>query len=259
MSVKYKLEIFEGPLDLLLHLIDKSEIDIHDIPIAQITEQYMEYVQTMQELELEVASEFLVMAATLLSIKSKMLLPKPPKIELEGFDGEEELDPREELVMKLIEYRKYKSMAEQLREMEVARSLIYSREPQDLSPFLPETTDNPLKGVHLADLMLAFQRTLKRMSSRNRVARIRRDEISVKDRIVEIVRLLEASREPVLFTSLFVGDRGREEMVVTFLAILELMKMKQIRCRQTGLFDDIVIQYKGEGAGHGVSADEIDY
>ncbi len=258
MSVKYKLEIFEGPLDLLLHLIDKNEIDIHDIPIAQITEQYMEYVQTMQQLELEVTSEFLVMAATLLSIKSKLLLPKPPKIELEGFE-EDEIDPREELVMKLIEYRKYKSMAEQLREMEVARSLIYSREPQDLSPFLPETTDNPLKGVHLADLMLAFQRTLKRLTSRNRVARIRRDEISVKDRITEIVRLLEASREPVLFSSLFAGDRVREEMVVTFLAILELMKMKQINCQQSGLFDDIMIQYKGEGVGNEISADEINY
>ena len=129
MSVLYKLETFEGPLDLLLHLIDKNEVDIYNIPISDITDQYMAYLQTMQEFQLDVTSEFLVMAATLLSIKSKMLLPKPPVINIEGL--EEEADPRMELVQKLLEYRKYKGIAEHLREMEIGRSLIYTREPED--------------------------------------------------------------------------------------------------------------------------------
>ncbi len=119
MKVLYKLGSFEGPLDLLLHLIDKAEVDIYDIPIKEITDQYIEYVSAIQQLELDVASDFLVMAATLLSIKSKLLLPKPPVMEFDGFDDfgyEEDLDPRAELVQKLIEYKKYKLIADQLRE-----------------------------------------------------------------------------------------------------------------------------------------------
>ena len=134
MEIRYKLDTFEGPLDLLLHLIDSQEIDIYDIPISQITDKYMEYIDNLQEYELEIASEFLVMAAELLSIKSRMLLPRPPVVQEE--DGEaEDCDPREELVQRLIEYRKYKAAAEQLREMEVARSLIYTRAPRDLSSY----------------------------------------------------------------------------------------------------------------------------
>src|SRR5690606_15501005 len=123
------------PLDLLLHLIDEQEIDIYDIPIAQITDQYLAYLEQMQQFDLEPASEFLVMAATLLAIKSSMLLPKPPPVEL-GLEGEEEIaDPREELVQRLIEYRKYKMAVDELRNLELERSLIFSREPADLSPF----------------------------------------------------------------------------------------------------------------------------
>lgn len=136
VTVLYKLETFEGPLDLLLHLIDKAEIDIQDIPVSVITEQYMDYLQTMQELELDITSEFLVMAATLLSIKSKLLLPKPPVIEIEDFDYYEDdgYDPRAELVQRLIEYRKFKNIAVQLLDMESERSLIFTKEPEDLGP-----------------------------------------------------------------------------------------------------------------------------
>lgn len=262
MKVTFKLETFEGPLDLLLHLIDKSEVDIYDIPIKEITDQYVEYLQSMQELELEVTSEFLVMAATLLSIKSKMLLPKPP-VELyedntDWMDGDE-FDPRAELVQKLIEYRKYKEIADHLREMELERSLIYTREPADLTPYMNRTVVNPVKGLHLADLLLAFRKALRKQAGRNIVAKIRRDEISVKDRIRQVTERLQDEGGKLLFSHLLSDDVEREEIVVTFLALLELMKMKQIVCFQHRLFEDIVIQAREEGFGDGIAEVEVDY
>ncbi|ANE48010.1 segregation and condensation protein A [Paenibacillus swuensis] len=245
MSMLYKLQSFEGPLDLLLHLIDKSEIDIYNIPIAEITEQYLSYLHSMQELELDVTSEFLVMAATLLSIKSKLLLPKPPVMDYEMDEYfDDDYDPRAELVQKLVEYRKYKGIAEHLREKELERSLIYSREPEDLSPFIPDIKENPVKGLHVTDLMIAFQRALKKAAAQHSVARIRRDEISVKDRMKDVVNWLRERGGKLLFSKLFAREMGREEIVVTFLALLELMKMKQISCYQNKLFDDIVIHSK---------------
>ncbi|MCC2683375.1 MAG: segregation/condensation protein [Paenibacillaceae bacterium] len=250
MKVLYKLDAFEGPLDLLLHLIDKAEVDIYDIPIKQITEQYMEFVQTMQELKLDIASEFLVMAATLLSIKSKLLLPKPPVVEEDAELFDEGEDPRDELVRRLIEYRKYKEMAGQLRDMEQERSLLYTKEADDLTPFVQQQVINPVKGLAAFDLVILFQKALRKMASRNVVAKIRRDEISVKDRIRELSDLLSRSEGQILFSSLFDEELTREEIVVTFLALLELMKMKRIVCYQHGLFADIVIQTK-EGGGIG--------
>lgn len=258
MIVSYKLEAFEGPLDLLLHLIDKNEIDIYDIPISEITDQYMQYLETMQELQLDITSEFLVMAATLLSIKSKMLLPKPPVIETEG-EETEEADPRAELVQKLLEYRKYKGIAEHLREKEAGQSLIYMREPEDLTPYLREERPNPLEGIHMADLILAFQRVLRRSASRNRVAKIHRDEISVKDRIRQVVDQLEQSGGKMLFSRLVGAELHREAIIVTFLAVLELMKIRRVACYQHGLFEDIVIRLREEGEPIGLSEIEIDY
>ncbi len=261
--VMYKLETFEGPLDLLLHLIDKAEIDIQDIPVSEITEQYMAYLQNMQELELEITSEFLVMAATLLSIKSKLLLPKPPVIEMDEFDfyEEDDIDPRAELVQRLIEYRKYKEIAQHLHEREWERSLIYSKEPEDLSPFMPEVEENPVKGLHTSDLIAAFQRALSKAVKRTSYARIQRDEISVKDRIHEVVQTLESVGPGgrVLFSKLLHDEMERHEIVVTFLAILELMKMKQIWCFQENLFDDIVMEWRGEVRFDGFSEVDIDY
>ncbi|NIK77536.1 segregation and condensation protein A [Paenibacillus castaneae] len=259
MSVLYKLDSFEGPLDLLLHLIDKAEIDIHEISISEITIQYMEYLHAMKELELEVTSEFLVMAATLLAIKSKQLLPKPPVFE-EDYDDwvEDELDPRDELIQKLMEYRKFKQIAEQLREKEFERSLIYSREPEDMTPFMKEEKVNPVEGLHLADLISAFQKALRRASRRNIVATVQRDEISVKDRIRDIVEVLKQF-ETVRFSRLIRENMDRHEVVVTFLAILELMKMKHIRCFQNHLFEDIVIHWKGDSSESGLSEIEDDY
>ncbi|MFM9279022.1 segregation and condensation protein A [Paenibacillus jiagnxiensis] len=261
--VTYKLETFEGPLDLLLHLIEKAEIDIQDIPISEITDQYMDYIHTMQELELDVTSEFLVMAATLLSIKSKLLLPKPPVIDMDEYDmyEDEDYDPREELVQKLIEYRKYKGIARHLSEKEWERSLIFSKEPEDLSSFAPSEPANPVQGLHTADLIAAFKRALRRAERRTTVARIHRDEISVKDRIRQVLTVFEkaGSGSRLLFSRLMHDDMQRHEIVVTFLAILELMKMKQIVCYQERVFDDIVMEWRGDIRVDGLSDAEIDY
>jgi len=260
LKVTFKLDTFEGPLDLLLHLIDQAEVDIYNIPIKEITDQYLEYLSQMQEMELDVTSEFLVMAATLLSIKSKMLLPKPPVIEMDDmmFEMEEE-DPRSELVQKLIEYRKYKGIAEELREKEIERSLIFSREPADLSPYVPVVQENPVQGLHVADLLLAFQKALRKMASRNVVTKIRRDEVSVKDRMFQVVSVLEQQGGKMMFTRLLSDDFTREDVVVTFLALLELMKVKKIVCFQHRLFDDIVIEAREEVLLDGLPEDEINY
>jgi segregation and condensation protein A len=257
MSMKFKLEAFEGPLDLLLHMIDEDKLDIYDIPIVQITEQYLAYIREMPKLELDVTTEFLVMAATLLSIKSKMLLPKPPVIDEVMFGPEE--DPRYELVQRLLEYRKFKDLAERLKDRELARSLIFSREPIEFTQFLPEQEDEPLKGISLADIMFTFQNIVKRTVVRNRVAKIHRDERSVKDQISRLLTMFHAVGDKVLFTSMLEDDVDRENIVVTFLAMLELMKMKRVYCYQHNLFEDIVLEYRGEGDVDGVVPEEIDY
>ncbi|CAM4226041.1 segregation and condensation protein A [Paenibacillus tarimensis] len=261
MTVHYKLESFEGPLDLLLHLVDKAEIDIHEISISEITDQYMEYLGAMQQLELEVTSEFLVMAATLLAMKSKQLLPRPPVIEEDDYMddwADDGLDPRDELIQKLVEYRKFKLIAEQLREMEAESGLIFMKEPEDLTPYLPTVPENPVKGLHVSDLIQAFQKALRRATRRNLVSTVKRDEISVKDRIRDIVELLRG-HEMVRFSKLVRQEMDRHEIVVTFLALLELMKMKQIQCFQNRLFDDIVIHWRGEAEDGGLSDLEVDY
>jgi len=259
VTVLYKLESFEGPLDLLLHLIDKAEIDIHEISISEITDQYMMYLGAMQELELDVTSEFLVMAATLLAMKSKQLLPKPPVIEdFEDSWMDDGLDPRDELIQKLVEYRKFKMIAEQLREKEHERSLVYTKEPEDLTPYMPKVQENPVKGLHVSDLILAFQKALRRAARRNVISTVKRDEISVKDRIRDIAELLK-DHSMVRFSRLIRREMDRHEIVVTFLAILELMKMKQISCFQNRLFDDIVIQWKGDAAERELESIETDY
>lgn len=254
MAMLYKLETFEGPLDLLLHLIDKAEIDIQDISINDITDQYMTYLDAMQELELDITSEFLVMAATLLSMKSRQLLPKPPVTEEPWLtvDDDDYLDPREELIRKLLEYRKFKSIAGQLREKEWDRSQVYTREPSDLAPFEKVVQTNPVEGLHVDDLVNAFQRAMRRLAGRHRVSSIRKDEISVKDRIRDIVETLKSrsTEGKMLFSQLLGDEEDRQEIVVTFLAILELMKRKWISCHQSALFDEIVLSWMGKEGNH---------
>ncbi|MCL6570464.1 MAG: segregation/condensation protein A, partial [Bacillus sp. (in: Bacteria)] len=190
MPYQVKIDAFEGPLDLLLHLINTLEIDIYDIPVAQITEQYLMYIKKMSVLKLDVASEFLVMAATLLVIKSKMLLPKNEELFYEE-DPEIsfEEDPRDELVERLIEYRKYKEAAQDLKSMEEERGLIYTKPPSDLSDMAKEKQPKKEEpNVSLYDMLAAFQKLLRRKKLQRPMAtKIARQEISIEKRMTEIM------------------------------------------------------------------------
>lgn len=242
MSYQIKLETFEGPLDLLLHLIEKEEMDIYDIQIAKITDQYLQYIHTIQQLKLDVTCEFLVMAATLLSIKSKMLLPNHND-ELDiGMDYEED-DPREELIQRLIEYKKYKELSKSLREMEIDRSKIYTRSASSLASYLILEEENPVDGISLYHLVDAFERALTKYSYRDPLTTIEREEITVKDRISQIISLLKNHNGIIYFSDLFIRGSSKSDIVVTFLSILELMKQKTILCVQNQTFDEIVIHY----------------
>jgi segregation and condensation protein A len=242
MQYSVKLDGFEGPLDLLLHLIQTYEVDIYDIPVAIITEQYLQYIHTMKELKLDVASEYLVMAATLLAIKSKMLLPKH---EEELFDHQMELemeeDPRDELVRRLVEYRKYKHAADELKERESARSLIYTRQPADLSSFEKEEKEKQVTNVTLYDMLQAMQRVFQEKVARApKQTTIERQEIPIETRMEQIKNSLLSVGGRKKFTELF--EKGtKEHVVVTFLAILELMKIKSINCEQKDHFSEIYI------------------
>ncbi|MFD5848570.1 segregation/condensation protein A [Cytobacillus pseudoceanisediminis] len=241
-----KIDAFEGPLDLLLHLINRLEIDIYDIPVSEITEQYLIYIHTMKELQLDVASEYLVMAATLLAIKSKMLLPKHEEEELEDeFGMEMEEDPRDELVERLIEYRKYKEAAEELKEREQDRSLMYTKPPADLSEYVNDSQQEKADlNVSLYDMLGALQKLLRRKKlQRPLSAKVARQEIPIEKRMSEIVDQLRNFKGRKKFTDLFpISDR--EHIVVTFLAVLELIKRKEIQVEQDRNFSDIFVASK---------------
>jgi segregation and condensation protein A len=245
-----KIDAFEGPLDLLLHLINRLEIDIYDIPVAQITEQYLFYIKTMTELKLDVASEFLVMAATLLAIKSKMLLPKHEE-EFNELDPELtfEEDPRDELVERLIEYRKYKEAAHDLKSMEEERGLMFTKPPSDLADFakdnLPEKSE---LNITLYDMLAAFQKLLRRKKLQRPLAtKITRQEVSIETRMTEIMDELRLVRGKRNFNDLFPYP-AKEHIVVTFLAVLELIKRKEIDVEQDENFGDIFVHAIEEGA-----------
>ncbi|MEL7565111.1 MAG: segregation/condensation protein A [Dehalobacterium sp.] len=238
MKYQIKLEIFEGPFDLLFHLIEKNEVDIYNIPIAKITRQYLDYLEEMQSLDLEIASEFLVMAATLLSIKAKMLLPKPPKV-----PEEEELeeDPRDELVERLLEYKKYKLVAEFLHQQEEFQGKVFFR-PNEEEFFLSMFADkNPLEGVKLDDLKTAFIKILARNIDLVPMIEIPRDEITIKKKMEEIKKILASSSSGISFFDLFLSPVNRIEVVVQFLALLELMRMQKVTVSQPFLNGDIMI------------------
>lgn len=253
MDVKIKLEMFEGPLDLLLHLIDRSELDVCDIPIAKITDQYMQYLSAMQEWELDISSEFLVMAANLLAIKSRMLLPRAEPADLTDMLMEEEegMDPREELIQRLLEYKKYKRLSDVLQSREEERSQVYTRMPMDLSSYAPE--ENPVAGLTPDDLLQAFAEALVReKETEEPMTQMTRDEVSVSDRMEEIARTLSDSGGLLHFSKLLHWNLvTKERIVTTFLALLELMKTKRIKIMQGGLFEDIRIELKPEGGSPG--------
>jgi segregation and condensation protein A len=249
MPYKVKIDAFEGPLDLLLHLINRLEIDIYDIPVAQITEQYLEYIRAMSELKLDVASEFLVMAATLLAIKSKMLLPKHEEVYEEETDFSYEEDPRDELVERLIEYRKYKEAAQDLKQLEEERGLMFTKPPSDLSDFAKEKPSEKLGlNVSLYDMLAAFQKLMRRKKLQRPMAtKIARQEISIEKRMEEILVDLKKFKGRRNFNELF-PIALKEHIVVTFLAILELIKRKEIDVDQHENFGDIYVEAIMEGA-----------
>lgn len=248
MKYSVKLDAFEGPLDLLLHLINQAEVDIYDIPVAKITDQYLEYIHAMQELQLDIASEFLVMAATLLAIKSKMLLPKQQEELLDGEFEEEEDDPRQDLMYRLIEYRKYKEAAKELQELESERATIYSKPPTNLEQYFPkeEQKEVMLKGVTLLDMLEAYKNLKIRLKWQAPTPKtIKSQEYSIEARMGEVMEELEARRGKTSFYTLF-KRKEKSHMVVTFLAILELMKANAIICEQADHFSDIMIYVKGK-------------
>lgn len=244
MPYNVKIDAFEGPLDLLLHLVNHLEIDIYDIPVAEITEQYLLYIHTMKELRLDVASEYLVMAATLLAIKSKMLLPKHDEQLDDEFEFETEEDPREELVQRLIEYRKYKTIAFDLKSLENERSLLFTKPPSDLSDFAKEITPEKTNmNVSLYDMLGALQKLLRRKKLQRPLAtKIAKQEITIERRMEEILqRLTKRGRRS--FFDLF-PNHDKEHIVVSFLAILELIKQRKITVEQEGNFSEIYVMGK---------------
>lgn len=239
-----KIDAFEGPLDLLLHLIQRLEIDIYDIPVSEITEQYLEYIHTMQELELDVASEYLVMAATLLSIKSKMLLPRQEKEWPDDEEAvvEEEPDPREELVSRLIEYKKYKEAALKLKELENERAQVFTKPPSDLSDYMPEkTTLPPNSDVTVYDMIRAFRKVLRRSKMEKPLERtVAKEEIPIEQRMKEMIFELKACKQKKAFHEFFPSNR-KDMLVVSFLALLELMKNRYVHVIQENNFAEIYI------------------
>ena len=242
-AYKVKLDAFEGPLDLLLHLIRKHEVNVYDIPIALITEQYLGYIELMQELNLDVAGEFLVMAATLIHIKSRMLLPRPDPAQDEGLFEE---DPREALVRRLLEHQKYKAAAELLHERETVRSAQYTRPDASVAEAAGEEYEPELE-VDLFSLLAAFRGVLERASRRPRMV-LPPEQISIEDRIHQLLGRL-SEHEACGFEELFDdGDGSRQFMIVTFLAILEMIRLKLIRVFQSGSFGAIRVYKRARPA-----------
>ena len=244
MALDIKLSDFEGPLDLLLHLIDKNKIDIFDIPISVITDQYMEYIHAMETENLGVMSEFLVMAATLLDIKCRMLLPAEVNEE-----GEEE-DPREELVQRLLEYKKYKSLSYDLKDRMDSAAGHFFKDQQLPGEVLmyrePVDPQELLKDITLQKLNEIFQSVIRRQETRidpirSRFGKIEKEEISLSDKMLEMRAYAKKNRR-FSYRSLLTRQSSRTQMVVTFLSILELMKMGHIHVDQNTLFGEIEIE-----------------
>lgn len=245
MTFEIKLEAFEGPLDLLLHLVEKNKVDIYDIPIVIITDQYIEYIDKMRVDNMDIMSEFLLMAATLLSIKSKMLLPR-----LKTNDGEEPVDPRMELIERLVEYKTYKQIAGELRDMQVDAAHVVFREknlPKEVVEYEePLDISSLLEGLTLKRLNSVFHEVLQREKLRQDPVRsgfseIKKEEFTLEDKIEELMEY-SMSHEKFTFLSLFEDVHSKMQIIVTFLALLELMKSGMLFIIQENINDDILIE-----------------
>ncbi len=235
MTYKVKLHIFDGPLDLLLFLIKKEKIDIYDIPISSVTEQYLEYMELMKMLDLDIAGEFIVMAATLIHIKSKMLLPPEEKED----EGEEEEDPREELVRKLLEYKKYKDAAARLQEMKENAKEIFLRKGEGPRGKIFSEDGTEYFEASLFDLITAFRKVLTDVP-KTVFHEVVKNEFTVSDKIHAIYHML-ANEPRIYFSTLFSQARTKNEVIVTFLAILELMKAREVLAVQQEPFGEIEV------------------
>ncbi len=247
MGISVKLEAFEGPLDLLLHLIDKNKVNIYDIPIADITEQYMEYVRKMQEENLDIVSEFLVMAATLLDIKCRMLLPK--EVDEEG----NEEDPRAELVEQLLEYKLFKAMAEELKGQQLDALKTYYRKPdipEEVSGYTPPVDLNEVVGdVNLIKLNAIFADVMKRKEDkvdpvRSKFGKIEKEEVTMSEKLVDIKAFM-MEHKSFCFRELLMKGASKVSVIVTFLVVLELMKTGFITVKQEGTCEEIYIDVIG--------------
>ena len=232
MTYQFKLDIFEGPLDLLLHLIKEQKMDIYDIPLVDVTRQYLEYIDLMQDMNLELAGDYLVMAAELARIKSKELLPAPP-----GEEGAEEgEDPRAELTRRLLEYQRYKNVASKLREREIDRQQLFSRGQEMV---LEDSEGEDLVDASVFDLFSAFKNVLEQKSFR-RDYEMKITTLSVSKRIERVLDILN-ERDSMAFDSLFEDSNTQEEVIATFLALLELMRMNLVRVQQIESYEAIRI------------------
>lgn len=234
MSYKIRLEIFEGPLDLLLYLVKRDHLNIYDIPIAKVAEQYLEYINLMQLLDLNIVGEFLVMAATLMQIKSKMLLPAE-----ESQGQEEEEDPRAELVKRLLEYEKFKEIAENLRQREIGQREVFKRPALEKDKEILEPSGEVYFEASIFDLINAFSRALEDIP-KDLFYEVIKDEFTIEEKIHEILHALLIS-ESLRISDLFGKEKHKMEIIVTFLAILELIRLKEIIARQRDLFGEIEV------------------
>lgn len=246
MSLSVTLEKFEGPLDLLLHLIEKNKINIYDIPIVKITEQYMDYIRQMQEQDMEIMSEFLVMAATLLNIKSKMLLPQE-----EPEDTEEPVDPRQELVERLLQYKMYKYASLELSDRQLDAGRVLFKEanlPPEIADYKePIDTQALLSDLTLQKLHSIFESVMKKQVEkidpvRSKFGRIEKEEVSMSKKMREIQEYALANKR-FSFRALLMEQYDKMDVVVTFLCILELMKIGRMHVVQEEIFDEIEIEY----------------
>lgn len=246
MELTVKLQVFEGPLDLLLYLLDKNKVNIYDIPIVEITAQYMEYIAEMKRQDLDVLSEFLVMAATLIDIKSKMLLPRDPD------DEEEETDPRAELVQQLLEYKMYKCMAYELKDRQVDAQRVMFKKPTIPEKVLeyqePLNVEELVSDVTLAKLNEIFKSIMRKQQDkidplRSKFGKIEKEEVSLEEK-TEYLENYATTHKHFSFRSLLEAQSSKVEVIVTFLAILELMKTGKILISQEHIFDDIQIDSK---------------
>jgi len=240
---RIKLQVFEGPLDLLLFLIRKNELDIYDIPIEAVTRQYLDALRAMQELDLDLAGEFFVMAATLMEIKSRMLLPRG----LAAVDpnaADDEIDPRWELVHQLLEYKKFKEAAARLGQLSVERQNLLERY---VSALAADPLERPLKNVDRIELWNVFNIVLRRLAEKLVVGEIHDEQVTVADQMEMLLARLETEREFV-FSQLFSGKVSLRTLIATFLAVLELTRLKKLRLRQDESFADIVCRAVEENA-----------